>query len=470
MPTIRIFRQYIRVPFAVLAMAELALLVLAVYLGALLRFAGDMQAVSASVGEMMPRATWYAIFMIAGMGAMGLYQVQQSHRLLSVYGRLLIGLLLGWVGLSVLYYIVPELYSGRGVMFLAVLMSAVLVAVVRPIFYWLIGDTHFKQQLLVLGAGERAAKVLEKLPTDLARGGFDVKGFVRCGDSERMLAEERLVDVEEHGGLLRYCVANQIGEILVASDDRRQGAICMQQLLDCKLNGIQVIDIATFLEREEGKVSLDIVNPGWMVYSDGFDTSFLRLGIKRAFDIFAALGILLLGLPFMVLAAIAIKLEEGLKAPVFYHQERVGEAGRTFELVKFRSMRTDAEKDGKARWAVKNDDRVTRVGRIIRNLRIDELPQVINVLRGDMSFVGPRPERPSIVEELKADIPYYAERHMLKPGITGWAQVRYPYGASMEDARRKLEYDLYYIKNQSLLMDFYVMFCTVEVVLFGRGR
>jgi len=470
MPTIRIFRQYIRVPFAVLAMAELALLVLAVYLGALLRFAGDMQAVSSAVGDMMPRATWYALFMIAGMAAMGLYQVQQSHRLGSVYGRLLIGLVLGWMGLSVLYYVVPDLYSGRGVMLLALLLSLVLVALIRPIFYWFIDDRYFKQKMLVLGAGKRAATVLEKLPTDLARGGFEVSGFVRCTDSERMLAEDRLIDVDQQGGLLQYCLNNQIGEILVASDDRRQGAICMHQLLDCKLNGIKVIDMATFLEREEGKVSLDVVNPGWMVYSDGFDTSFLRLGIKRVFDVLAALGILLAGLPLMLLAAIAIKIEEGFKAPMFYFQERVGEGGKPFRLVKFRSMRVDAEKDGKARWAVKNDDRVTQVGRVIRNLRIDELPQVINVLRGDMSFVGPRPERPSIVGDLKEQIPYYAERHMLKPGITGWAQVRYPYGASIEDSRRKLEYDLYYVKNQSLLMDFYVMICTVEVVLFGRGR
>ncbi len=469
MPTIRIFRQYIRIPFAVLAISEWILLIIAVYLGATLRFLGDTQAIESSVGELLPRATWYAIFMIAGMGAMGLYQIGQSHRYISVVGRLLVGLVLGWIGLSMLYYVVPDLYSGRGVMFLSLLCSVALVALARPLFYWVMDEAQFKRRLLVLGAGDRASKILEKLPVDLAANGFAVEGFVRCSETERMVAEDRLVDPQESGGMLNYCLTNRIDEILVAADDRRK-SLPMRELLDCKLQGISIIDTATFLEREEGKVSLDMLNPGWLVYSDGFAAGSLRLGAKRVFDVLVSLAILLPSLPLMALTVLAIKLEEGLRAPVLYFQERVGERGTTFRVVKFRSMRVDAEKDGKARWAAKNDDRVTRVGRFIRNVRIDELPQLFNVLSGQMSFVGPRPERPSIVAEITEQIPYYAERHSLKPGITGWAQVRYPYGSSMEDARRKLEYDLYYVKNQSLFLDLSVLFCTVEVVLFGRGR
>jgi sugar transferase (PEP-CTERM system associated) len=259
---------------------------------------------------------------------------------------------------------------------------------------------------------------------------------------------------------------------VVAVDERRrtdQGGFPLDELLDCKLNGIEVVDELRFLERESGTLNIRSLSPGWLVFSDGFSFSPLRDLLERGFDLLASALLLVLSAPLMVLAVVAIKLEEGLRAPLIYSQERVGFGGRVFRVHKFRSMRVDAEKDGKAVWAQKNDNRVTRVGQFIRNTRIDELPQIFNVLKGEMSFVGPRPERPQFVEQLAQQIPFYRERHRVKPGITGWAQLCYPYGASMQDAEEKLKYDLYYIKNHSLLFDLYILVRTVEVILLGNG-
>ena len=228
-------------------------------------------------------------------------------------------------------------------------------------------------------------------------------------------------------------------------------------------------ELLTFLERESGRVRVDVLNPSWIIFGEGYRRGSLRQLTSRTLDLIASAVLILVSLPAMVATMIAIKLEDGLRAPVLYRQERVGFGGRIFKLMKFRSMRIDAEAPGEARWAQKDDPRVTRVGAVIRTLRIDELPQILNVLRGDMSLVGPRPERPEFVAELSKKIPYYFERHCLKPGITGWAQLCYPYGSSEEDATEKLQYDLYYIKNNSLLLDLVILVETAEVALFGKG-
>jgi sugar transferase (PEP-CTERM system associated) len=235
------------------------------------------------------------------------------------------------------------------------------------------------------------------------------------------------------------------------------------------MNGVTVIDLLTFFERETGRVRHDILQPSWMIFSDGFLKGSTRAVIKRMFDIGVSLGMLAVVWPFMLLTALAIKIESRFNGPILYFQQRTGENGEPFNVMKFRSMHTDAEKDGIARWAKKNDSRITRVGSFIRKTRLDELPQIFNVLRGDMSFVGPRPERPEFVEKLEEKIPYYAERHRVKPGITGWAQIRYPYGASEQDSSAKLEYDLYYVKNYSLFLDMLILLQTAEVVLWGKG-
>ena len=258
-----------------------------------------------------------------------------------------------------------------------------------------------------------------------------------------------------------------VDEIIVALTERRSGSMPLRELLDCKLAGVRVFDITTYFERMLGQIRVDFVNAGWLIFGDGFNQGFYRTAIKRVFDILCTLVLIVLAAPIMLITAVAIKLES--QGPVFYRQERVGAANKVFKVTKFRSMRTDAEKDGKPRWAAAQDDRVTRVGNIIRRLRVDELPQLFNVLSGDMSLVGPRPERPFFVEQLTNEIPYYAVRHSIKPGVTGWAQVRYQYGSTVEDSQEKLQYDLYYVKNHSLFLDCVVLFETVGVVLTGKG-
>jgi sugar transferase (PEP-CTERM system associated) len=241
----------------------------------------------------------------------------------------------------------------------------------------------------------------------------------------------------------------------------------LRDLLDCKINGIRVSDISTHFEKRLGQIRLDYVNAGWLIFGEGFNQGFLRTAVKRAFDIVCAAILLVVTLPLMMITMLLIAAES--RGPIFYRQQRVGLNGKNFDVIKFRSMRSDAEGDGNPRWAQAADDRVTRVGRFIRRVRIDELPQLFNVFKGEMSMVGPRPERPFFVDSLTKDIPYYAIRHSVKPGVTGWAQVRYEYGATVEDAKQKLQYDLYYVKNHTLFLDLLIMFETVSVVLTGKG-
>jgi sugar transferase (PEP-CTERM system associated) len=267
--------------------------------------------------------------------------------------------------------------------------------------------------------------------------------------------------------LLSVVEKHRIDQIVIAVRDRRAGGLPVQDLLECRLRGIEVTELPTFFEREYRQVLLESLNATWIMLGEGFRRGFIRTSVKRLFDLAASAMLLLFMLPVMLVAAVCIFLESGL--PVLYRQQRIGQGGRVFTIYKFRSMKNDAESDGMPRWAVANDDRTTPVGRIIRKLRIDELPQVFNVLKGDMSFVGPRPERPFFVDELVKQIPYYSVRHSVKPGITGWAQVRYRYGASLDDAIEKLQYDLYYVKNHTLFLDLVILIATVEVVLWGRG-
>jgi sugar transferase (PEP-CTERM system associated) len=266
--------------------------------------------------------------------------------------------------------------------------------------------------------------------------------------------------------LVDHARADNVDEIVVAMDDRRQG-FPVGELLACRFAGIAVVDLLGFLERETGKLKVDLVNPAWLIFSDGFEIR-TRLRIAtRVFDFISAALLIVLTSPIMLCVALAIVIDSG--RPIFYRQQRVGLRGSVFTLYKFRSMIVDAESDGKARWAGASDSRVTRIGGLLRKLRLDELPQLLNVLRGDMSIVGPRPERPEFVQTLAEKIPYYHERHSVKPGITGWAQLCYPYGSSDEDAMEKLQFDLYYIKYKSLIFDLMVLLQTAEVVLWGKG-
>jgi sugar transferase (PEP-CTERM system associated) len=320
-----------------------------------------------------------------------------------------------------------------------------------------------KRKILVLGVGNRAARI-DRLEREDQGAGFIVAGFVPLSDQAPIIDESRNI----WGNLRLSDLAREQGveEIIVALDERR-GALPVDALLDCKLAGIEVLDFATFWERETGRVDLDSLTPSWLIFSDGFVGGWLQAIAKRVFDVATSLLLLIFSLPLLAITAIIVRLES--PGPVLYRQERVGLNNKPFMLLKFRSMREDAEKDGNPQWAAENDSRVTRVGAFMRKSRIDELPQIINVLKGEMSFIGPRPERPYFVEKLSEIIPYYGERHRVKPGISGWAQLNFPYGASDEDAKQKFQYDLYYIKNYSLFLDLIVLVQTVRVVLWPVG-
>ena len=344
------------------------------------------------------------------------------------------------------------------------LICVLSLLLVRSIANRIIDDSLFKRTVLVYGAGNNAARI-HQLRRRSDQRGFEVVGYIQPQAEDRVIPQERIIAPD--CPLSELAKSREIDEIVVAMDDRRQ-RFPLKELLDCRLAGVEITELATFLERETGKVYLDTLVPSWMIFSSGFRRDAFRRISERAFDVIASVILLVLASPFMLLTILAIKIEDGLRAPVFYGQLRVGYANRNFRVLKFRSMRTDAEKDG-AVWAKTNDDRVTRVGRFTRKTRLDELPQLLNVLSGQMSFVGPRPERPEFVQKLAESIPYYSERHAVKPGITGWAQLCYPYGASEKDAIEKLQYDLYYVKNHGLLFDILILLQTVEVILLGKG-
>lgn len=319
-------------------------------------------------------------------------------------------------------------------------------------------------RVLILGVGSQAQQVAASLQKEDPT--VRIVGFYPTNDKDKTSVPESSI-LSEKIALTDLVSQHHVDEIIVAIGDRRGGRMPLRELLDCRVAGVSVYDVATHYERKLGMIRLDALKAGWLIFGAGFQQGKTRTITKRLFDIFCALVLLVLFSPLMLMTAILIALEDGL--PFLYFQERVGLNGRLFNVIKFRSMRKDAEADGKPRWAASNDDRVTLIGRIIRKIRIDELPQLFSVLRGDMSMVGPRPERAYFVDKLTEKIPFYALRHSVKPGVTGWAQVRYQYGASVEDAAQKLQYDLYYVKNHSLLLDLVVMFETVSVVLNGKG-
>jgi sugar transferase (PEP-CTERM system associated) len=362
--------------------------------------------------------------------------------------------------------VVPDMTATWQQLLVTGLCAIGLSVLIRLIFEHAVDEELFKRRVLVYGAGQRATSI-SQLRRRSDRRGFVVVGYVAT-ESDRVDETLNALAIAADTDLLAYSRENYIDEIVVAMDDRRR-SFPMYQLLECRLDGVEVTELVTFLERETGKVRLDVLNPSWFIFSDGFRRGRAHSVLERIFDVCASFVLLLLALPFMIFAMLAIKMEEGPKASVLYRQVRVGRYGKNFAVLKFRSMREDAEREGKAVWASKNDARVTAVGAFMRKTRIDELPQIINVLRGEMSFVGPRPERPEFVQLLSERIPYYRERHTLKPGITGWAQLCYPYGSSEQDAVEKLQYDLFYIKNHTLIFYLAILLQTVEVVLWRKG-
>ncbi len=464
MGTLRFFNHYIRTPFIALGAVELLLGIISVYAASYVRVSIYEADATTIFSNLEVRALLFSGVILLCMVATGLYQSAMREGMFGVLLRLVVSYFIGVVVLAFIFYSVPALFLWRGVLAMSVIFSFVAIALLRILFFKT-DPNIFKRRVLVLGTGQRASTIAElRRKTD--QFGFTILGYVHLRGSKDVIDQSQIHKLRMP--LKDYCLTHEVDEIVLAIDDRRKG-FPVKDLLDCKMSGIEILDLASFFERETGKIRLDQIHPSWFILSDGFHKSSFQAVAKRIFDLVSGLLLLIVTWPFILLTVIAIKLEDGIRAPVLFRQIRIGEDGRPYKIYKFRSMRVDAEKDGKAQWAVKGDSRITKVGNFIRKTRFDELPQIFNVVKGNMSFVGPRPERPEFVVMLSEKIDYFEERHRVKPGITGWAQIRYPYGASDKDALEKLQYDLYYVKNQSLFLDFLILLQTVEVILFGKG-
>ena len=420
-----------------------------------------------SVDQALPMAgtqvVSFAACLFAINSASGLYESAPRGSAGRAVARALAVLLIALPLAYIIFGLLPESLTNRQSVQMS-MMAGVSALVLRRAYLSHSAAVSGRTRILIFGAGTAAQLVGETLrandPNAL------IVGYVP-GPNERQPAVPLHQILALNGTLPDLARRLNVDEIVVALTERRSGSMPLRQLLDCKVSGIKVYDLNTHFEKTLGQIRVDFLSASWLIFGDGFNQGTWRTAVKRVFDIVSASLLCLLASPVMLLAAIAIKLES--RGPVLYRQERVSLNGRPFSIAKFRSMRADAEIDGKPQWAAANDNRVTRVGQFIRRVRIDELPQLFNVLCGDMSLVGPRPERPFFVEQLTQDIPFYALRHSVKPGVTGWAQVRYHYGSTVEDSLEKLQYDLYYVKNHTLFLDLMVLLETVGVVLTGKG-
>jgi sugar transferase (PEP-CTERM system associated) len=379
--------------------------------------------------------------------------------------RLVQALGFAWIALAITFYVMPRLMLGRGVSVIALPLALALMVSWRVSILWFLGHPQIGERILIVGSGSVAVEIAREV-LERPDAGYRIVGFTGH-DAENLgksLINPRVIGMTSE--LDQIVRRENIDRIVVAMGERR-GLLPTAQLLHLSLAGtVSIEEGASFYERLTGRVLLDLIRPSWLIFSGRGRQARLAALARSAVHRLVALTGAILSLPIVILTAILIKLDS--RGPLLYKQERVGKNGRPFTLMKFRSMCENAEKDGPV-WASKADYRVTRVGRIIRMIRVDEIPQFWNILRGEMNFVGPRPERPHFVAQLAQEIPYYEQRHLIAPGLTGWAQIKYPYGASIEDARQKLQYELYYIKNQSLVLDAIILFETIKIILFGRG-
>ena len=461
----RAFNNWIRTPLLLMAIVEAAILYSSLYVAGTLVY-GSVAECERLMGSVALKSSLLAALSLVALIAMGLYQFHQRFYYREAVLRIVVALIAAFVAAAVIFYAFPAAAIDRDLANLAFGYSLILLLGVRLFFVRTVDTNVFRRRTLVYGAGDRAGSLMD-FRRKADRRGFKIVGRV-AAPGDTIIGDRSEVLLTGGQSIADIAISKKADEIVIAMDERR-GNLPVKELLDARLKGVQVIDLLEFMERESGKIRIDLVNPGWLIFSSGFRISRLREYSQRTVDLVASATLIFFSWPIMLLVVAAIKLEDGIRAPVLYRQCRVGKGGVTINVLKFRSMSVDAESDGKAVWATENDSRITKVGNILRNVRLDELPQLFNVLRGQMSLVGPRPERPEFVNELQESIPYYAERHAVKPGVTGWAQLKYSYGASEEDAIEKLQYDLYYIKNQSLLLDIMIILQTVEVVLWGKG-
>jgi sugar transferase (PEP-CTERM system associated) len=465
---LRLFRHFVPVSVVLLVSCD-ALLITGAYYQMLSQTGGTPPLVMGITSLPAQLAAGLSVAAVIAMISVGLYGEESFVD----FGQLLGKIAVAFVLVLLLAVVSATYFRGELERFVdtgnlplkATLIWLGCISLTRGAFLITLGRGLLKRRIAVLGNGVQAARIADLV----ARGEnqhFLPVSFIRM-PGERNLADSAAADWPEdgHDALADLGIKLGAAEIVVATDDRR--GLPVRQLLHCKLAGMQVTEFLDFWERETRTVDLEALRPSWLFFSDGFRCGLFDEVLKRIFDIVVSLVLLIFTAPLLLVTACLIKLDS--PGPVLYRQERVGYRGRVFTIFKFRSMRTDAERDSGPQWAARGDPRVTRVGAVIRKLRIDELAQILNVLRGDMSFVGPRPERPYFVANLAAAIPYYHERHWMRPGITGWAQINYPYGASIEDAQHKLSYDLYYIKNRSMFLDLLILLQTARVIFWNYG-
>lgn len=456
---VRIAGHFVHVEYVWLALVEW-LLTIAIYssMDSLLNNAPAVYFLSV-------KGAIFSTMVVLSLTAMGLYNARQRNGLMDVFIHIVIAVFLCSVTMLTLDKVLTEVTWSYINIAIGVAVLASSLMIVRTLFERFVDGQVLRRNFLVLGTGKRAKRI-EQLRRKADRRGFKLMGFLPTKSCQHCYVNpDKLLKLNS---ICEYALDHQVDEVVIALDDRRQG-LPVNDLLDCRMSGIDVTDDLDFFEREASVIQLDLIQSGWLIRSGGFTNNFLSYFLKRMVDIVVAVVLGVLFLPVMVLTALAIMIECGLKAPVFYTQVRVGRGGSEFTIYKFRSMCQDAEADGVAKWALNGDQRITRVGRFIRKYRIDEIPQIWNVLAGDMSLVGPRPERKEFVGSLCQLNEFYADRHRMAPGLTGWAQLCYPYGASEKDAIEKLKYDLYYIKNHGILLDLYILIQTVEIVLFKKG-
>jgi sugar transferase (PEP-CTERM system associated) len=458
---IRLFKHYIPHAVMLLAMLDFALLVLSGELAWQLR-AHQIGIEAGAFSERALALAGAASVVWLAMVAVGVYGPYALRSLRFASARLLVSISLGILALVTIDFVVQTEAFWRSTLFYGMFFAIGMMVVDRLLLNSFLGSSAFRRRVMILGAGARAQRLREL--GEQPESGFSIVSYIAMNDGERTVEEAISRDAIHDLG--RFVENLGVSEVVLALQERRN-ALPLKDLLRIKTKGVHVNDFSSFLERETGLVDLDTVNPSWLIFSDGFSSSrMLSSAMKRVFDIVASSLLLLVTFPVIALFALLVKMDS--KGPAFFRQRRVGLFGETFDVIKLRSMTSDAEKDG-AKWAEENDPRVTRIGKLIRKVRIDELPQTWSVLKGQMSFVGPRPEVPTFVDDLEQQLPFYAERHMVKPGITGWAQINYPYGASIEDSRKKLEYDLYYAKNYTPFLDLVILLQTVRVILWPEG-
>jgi len=464
---VNLFRHHVPAATLVQLFIEAGLFFLAVLIAVKLH----RHAATLSEPAVFAPAFLFACLMVCVNGAFGLYRRDQRLDFVSFVARAIVALFVGFVVAYVTFGMLP--YGGifQDALWFTVVYALAGLVIAHQVLLLPLSRAVFPHRILVLGTGPEARAVeqclVEANQPNLKLMGFYplAQGVTLAPGTKPAVPAHRIISpawaIDEAAWKLG------VNEIVVAVREQRGGVLPLEQLLTCRVSGVRVSDFAGFIERTRGEVPVTALKASWLIYSDGFRQNWSRSAVKRLFDLFVSLMLLTLAAPIMVVAALAIALESGF--PIIYRQERVGARGQKFWLLKFRSMVRDAEPNGEAKWASVNDARVTRVGKFLRRTRFDELPQLINVLKGEMSFVGPRPERPCFVAELSHKVPFYAVRHSVKPGITGWAQVRAPYGASVEDALRKLQFDLYYVKNHTFFLDLLILLETVRVVLFAEG-